>query len=161
MTGHFRGNRRYLYEFSDLFLVHCPRCDKCARVLPVSPAATEKNKQGIVPYAQLMFAPRRLSCQHCGYVKEWEGKKVAQFGDGRDWYFGVPLWLQVPCCGESLWAFNDRHIQFLEDFVSASFRETHFGASLASRLPEWMKLGRNRVEVLKCMDKLRLLLASE
>ena len=58
MTGHFSGNRRYLYEFSDLFLVHCPRCDKRALVLPVSPAATEKNKQGIVPYAQTTCSPR-------------------------------------------------------------------------------------------------------
>lgn len=161
MTTHFSGNRRYLYEFSDLFLVHCPRCDRCARVLPISHAATETNKQGLVPYAKLMFAPRRLSCRYCGYVKDWEGKKVTQSDDGRDWYFGSPLWLQVPCCGETLWAFNDRHIQFLEDFVSASFRETHYSASLASRLPEWMKLGKNRVEVLKCLDKLRVLLASE
>jgi hypothetical protein len=159
MTTHFRGNRRYLYEFSDLFLVHCPRCEKCARVLPVEPIEAEPTTQRVTPYTKLLFAPRHLSCTHCGYSGDWAGKKVSQSDDGRDWYFDCLLWLKVPCCGEVLWAFNDRHLQFLEDFVSASFRETHYNASMASRLPEWMKLGKNRVEVLKCIEKLRGLLA--
>jgi hypothetical protein len=59
-----------------------------------------------------------------------------------------------------LWAFNPRHLQFLEDFVRADFRETHYNASLASRLPEWMKLGKNREEVLRCIKKVRDLLVS-
>lgn len=160
MTTHFSGNRKYLYEFSDLFLVHCPRCDKCARVVPFAPeGADEQSKKWLSPDSKLMFAPRRITCEYCGYVKDWEGQHVAQV-EGRDWYFGCPLWLQGSCCGEVLWAFNPHHLQFIEDFVRASFRETHYNASLASRLPEWMKLGKNRVEVLKGIEKVRGLLVS-
>jgi hypothetical protein len=156
MPTHFKGNRRYLYEFSDLFLVHCPRCDKCARIVPRDRQTWDA---GGPPYTKYMFAPRRLTCEYCGYVKEWEGKRVGVAG-ANDWYFGQPLWLQANCSGELLWAINQRHLQFMEDFVRADFRETHWNATLASRLPEWMKLGKNREDVLKCITRLRELLVS-
>ncbi len=156
MSTHFKGNRRYLYEFSDLFLVRCPRCDKCARIMPRDMTDWLAHPY---PYTRLLFAPRRITCEYCGYVKEWEGKRVKAAG-GNDWYFGFPLWLQTNCSGELLWAINQHHLQFMEDFVRADFRETHWNATLASRLPEWMKLGKNRADVLKCLAKLRELLVS-
>jgi hypothetical protein len=160
VSSHFSGNRKYLYEFSDLFLVHCPRCDRCARVVPFETKDEIKPpNKGTAVYYKLVFAPHRLTCEYCGYVKEWTGKRIAPT-EGRDWYFDCPLWLQGPCCGEVLWAFNPRHLQFLEDFVRADFRETHYNASLASRLPEGMKLGKNREEVLRCVKKVRDLLVS-
>jgi hypothetical protein len=27
--------------------------------------------------------------------------------------FGLPLWLQTPCAGHTLWAFNARHLAYL------------------------------------------------
>lgn len=160
MKTHFSGNRKYLYDFNDLFLVHCPRCDKCAVVVPVPPDPDAPPNKSVSPYSKIMFTPRRLTCTHCGYAASWQGKRLAQYDDGRDWYFGCPLWLLTSCCGETLWAFNANHLQFLDDFVRASFRETHYNATLASRLPEWMKLGKNRADVLKCLDKLRTMLPS-
>ena len=157
MSTHFKGNRRFLSDFSDLFLVHCPRCNKCARVVPRN---TQSSARESLPPAALLFAPRRLTCEYCGYVKEWEGKRTRTVA-GHDWYFGQPLWLQTNCCGELMWALNPRHLQFMEDFVRADFRETHWNATLASRLPEWMKLGKNREDVLKCIAKLREMLVSE
>lgn len=152
MGTHFNGNRTYLYEFTDLILVHCPRCDKCARVIPRDPAPWTDAKK--LPYARLLVAPRRLTCEYCGYTKDWEGKTVG-FGAAHDPYFAQPLWLQTTCHAEDLWAFNQRHLQFMEDFVRADFRETHWSKSLASSLPEWMKLGKNREDVLKCLARLK------
>ena len=157
MGTHFNGNRTYLYEFSDLFLVHCPRCDKCARVVLLdSHYWTDEKKP---PYTRLLVAPRRLTCEYCGYAKEWQGKSIAVDG-AKDWYFGQSLWLQTNCTGEILWALNQRHLKFMEDFVRADFRETHWSKSLASSLPVWMKLGKNREDVLKCMAKLKELLVA-
>jgi Zn ribbon nucleic-acid-binding protein len=129
--------------FSDLFLVRCPRCDSCAKVIV-------RNREDGVPN---LFAPRRLSCLQCGYTKDWEGKQITQYHHA-DWYFGLPLWLQIPCCGEILWAHNQKHLQFLEDFVSAEIRESLNG-SLASKLPKWLKSAKNRDEILRTIEKLK------
>ncbi len=50
---------------------------------------------------------------------------------------------------------NEEHLDFLEAFVSAGIRESYGNETLASRLPEWMKRGHNREEVLRCIGKLR------
>jgi hypothetical protein len=63
--------------------------------------------------------------------------------------------LQIPCCSEILWAYNAKHLDFLEGFVTAELREAYPNQTLASRLPEWMKLAKNREEILKCIRKLR------
>lgn len=73
-----------------------------------------------------------------------------------DWYFGLPLWLQTPCCGKTLWAINERHLQFLKVYVHASLREgvLNYNHSLASRLPRWIKQREHRAEVGRCIQRL-------
>jgi hypothetical protein len=83
-----------------------------------------------------------------------------------DWYFHLPLWLQTPCCGETLWAYNARHLDFLEDFVRAALRERTRGEhgwrnqALRTRLPKWMLAAKNRPDVLRCLGHLRDKLAA-
>ena len=78
-----------------------------------------------------------------------------------DRYFHLPLWLQTPCCGETLWAYNAAHLAFLEDFVRAQLREHARGAhgwrnqALANRLPGWMQDAKNREDVLRGVERLR------
>ena len=49
---------------------------------------------------------------------------VVAVGGPVDWYFHLPLWLQAPCCGETLWAYNAAHLDFLfENYVRATLRE--------------------------------------
>jgi hypothetical protein len=76
---------------------------------------------------------------------------------GFDWYFRLPLWLEISCCGETLWAYNLRHLEILEDYVSAKLRErTKKGRnSFLSKLPNWIKSAKNRREVLKAIGKLK------
>src|SRR5215212_7033778 len=68
-----------------------------------------------------------------------------------DWYFGLPLWLQTPCAGQVLWAWNEWHLDWMERYVAADLRERtpNINMSLASRLPRWIKSAKNRDEVLK------------
>ncbi len=149
-----------LYEFMDEFLVVCPECSRKAVVR----AGTPSN-------------PPRLVCPCCGHSRDWKqtahGIRFSQrasgwpdgmiaVGDAADAYFHLPLWLQLPCAGHALWAFNERHLAFLQEFVSATDRSVPnrepggpLNALLVSRLPKWIKLGRNRGAVLRTLEKLQ------
>jgi hypothetical protein len=75
--------------------------------------------------------------------------------------FEARLWLEIECCGgKRLWALNATHLDYLAAYVAETQRERAFpspsGArQLASKLPKWMKLARNRDEVLRAIDSLR------
>lgn len=70
--------------------------------------------------------------------------------------FGLPLWLQTPCAGHTLWAFNARHLAYLKEFLQAELRERHgtANASVISRLPAWMKSAKHRDEALRAVQRL-------
>ncbi|MBB3724707.1 hypothetical protein [Nonomuraea dietziae] len=76
---------------------------------------------------------------------------------GAPTYGGLQLWLQVPCKGRVLWACDAEHLDFLERYVRASVRERvpNRNASLASRLPAWVKSAKNREAVLAGCAALR------
>lgn len=148
----FRDRREHLCDFAEEYLVVCPRCHGCGTVRNTDPSRTE------------CFAPRRFICRNCGLSKEWAGTTIGRHGpEPQDDYFNLPLWLQVSCCGETLWAHNARHLQFIRDYVGATIRErqrdtTHGwnNGGLASRLPRWMQLAKNRPDILKAIAKLEL-----
>lgn len=107
-----------------------------------------------------------MVCTHCGYAKDREEKSFGT-GRGSDWFFGLPLWLEIACCSNTLWAYNAEHLNYLEEFVRAKIRETDIAArkqassqanvnrTLASKLPRWIKSAKNRDEILHCIEKLR------
>lgn len=136
-----------LYEFNDEFLVVCPKCQKMAKVVPA--LSSEK------PNIQL-FSPRKFICLNCPHRDAWNGKQIAT-GGNFDWYFRLPLWLQISCCNETLWAYNLKHLEIIEQYVSAKLRErTKKGRnSFLSKLPGWLKSAKNRDEILKAIGKLR------
>ncbi len=143
-----------IWDFTDEFLVVCPRCSCMALVRPSAAAP-----------------PPRFTCGNCGSSRDWtrtstgvlfsrsardwpEGQYA--IGDSADPYFHYPLWLQAPCGRHTLWAFNRRHLQFIHDYVAAKDRrrppqqtKDPFNTLLASRLPRWMKLAKNRETVLR------------
>lgn len=148
----FRDRREHIYGFTDEYLVVCPKCCQCGKVRRIDPLSRE------------WFAPRRFICQHCGLTKDWkDGYTERSWRESpQDDYFHFPLWLQAPCCGHTLWAFNERHLGFIRDYVRAALRERRrdleFGwsnRSLASRLPQWMQLAKNRAGILRVAEKLQ------
>ncbi|HEX8846082.1 MAG TPA: hypothetical protein VF791_15635 [Pyrinomonadaceae bacterium] len=143
----FLDREEYLSGFGDEFLVVCPRCSLCAKV------TIAVRRQDASPDWR---SPRKVVCPNCAYHQIWEGDSIS-YGDNRDWYFRLPLWLQVPCRGEILWAYNEEHLNFLEDYVGSFLRERHpnKNGTLASRLPTWIKDAKNREEILKCIGRLR------
>lgn len=99
----------------------------------------------------------RLRCTGCGAESDaplhWAPMPPGEAHDGLS---GLPLWLQTACRGQVLWALNADHLEWLRGYVAAELRERipRRNASLASRLPSWIKLARNRDEVLRCLDRL-------
>jgi hypothetical protein len=145
-------NGETIYSFQYEFLVQCPRCNSCAFVRRIDPENSN------------WFTPHRFSCLACGFLKDWSEREIARSWDGApaDDYFHYPLWLQAPCCSQILWAYNLRHLDFIEEFVRAKSRERtpdeKYGwsnRSLFSRLPKWIKSRQNREEVLKAIAKIR------
>jgi hypothetical protein len=75
--------------------------------------------------------------------------------------FDAPLWLETECCGgKRLWALNRSHLDYLAGYVAETQREREFPSppgkrQLASKLPKWMKLAKDREEILRAIDRLR------
>ena len=143
----------YLWSFADQVLVQCPRCASCAHLHRLN-----RDNPRLLGF--------RLLCPNCVYETDWQlirdgSLPVPRYGPKLG-EFELELWLQVPCCGEILWAYNLEHVNFLEKFISAEIRERRqnpqFGwsnRSLQSRLPKWMLAGGKRDTVRKGLAALR------
>jgi hypothetical protein len=74
------------------------------------------------------------------------------------------MWLQTPCGGNVLWAFNEEHLSFLEVYITAKQRAKFAeegqirNQTMVSRLPFWMKSAKNRQQVLKGIVRLKNIL---
>lgn len=149
-------------DFKGLVLVTCPRCSGCAHLVWLS--AHGEEREGRV----VSLAGNRLVCTTCAYTTDWlrqissEAPPAIGLGPVLE-EFGLELWLQRPCCGEVLWAYNAPHLQFLAEYVGAQQRErwpdTNEGwqplGGLGRRLPQWMLLAKNREAVLHGIEALR------
>ena len=92
---------------------------------------------------------RRLVCTHCALDRTSASRPEA-------------LWLETDCCGERLFAVNERHLELLEGYLLAGLRERRrdpvqgwSNQSVTSRLPRWMKAAKNRDEVRRALLRLR------
>ena len=116
----------------------------------------------------------RLTCGSCGLSKiapisgrHYErppSMSLEQYNSGNP-PFDAPLWLRADCCGETLWALNEEHLDYIEAYVAETQRNREFSyrpwlrigrsKGLAGKLPTWMKLAKNRDEVLRTIERLR------
>ena len=72
-------------------------------------------------------------------------------------FFGAELWLQAAFKNEVFWAYNDRHLDYLQHYIGAGLREhknrTHF--TMLEKLPKFMQLAKHREGLLKLIRKLK------
>ena len=138
-------------KFDPVTLVRCPRCSACASVAYLLP---DDPRRAQVTASQ---PPYRVVCRPCGFNHQPE-EYAAHSGrdDTREYVTGLPLWLQIPCAGQVLWAWNGAHLDFLEEYVAADLRERtpNVNVSMASRLPRWIKSAKHRDEVLRAIVRL-------
>jgi hypothetical protein len=151
--------RTAIYAFAKNILVVCPNCEGKALV----------RSDGL-DSPQPEISQAKLVCAGCGYNKTLENipkrKEEKQkrgniliFGAPLDPYFHLPVWYQSEFSGETLWAYNTEHLDFLAAHVGAKLRERNgfqFNVkSIGARLPRWMTAADNREAVLKAMAKLK------
>lgn len=102
------------------------------------------------------------TCANCGASSE----VPVQYEPDRsaspvDYAFGLPLWLQAPCAGHTLWAYNEEHLDVLASYLAARLRERMRNAngSMLARLPRWLTSAKHRDEVAKGVRRLQTRLA--
>jgi hypothetical protein len=146
----FKDNFKTRYYFAHEFLVVCPKCSSKAKVLPSVPWSSKR----------LFSTKRRLICTHCGFYKEQKPNRVIQMYGDRDWVFGLPLFYTICVKDGTLYAYNDEHLDYLKQFISAKLRTRDYSNSYSysnrsqiSRLPKWVKLAKNRNNLLKAIEK--------
>jgi len=149
----FRDPGGRLWRYRDRVLVRCPRCAGCATVL--RPWDEGRGK---------VVGDPRLVCAGCGYTRRpkvvhcHHSGKTASDSSSAAGYFGFPLWLQAPCRGRTLWAYNAEHLAVLKGYVGAGLREDarpRTAYTMVEILPRWMKLAKHRGEVLRVLDRLQ------
>src|SRR5579862_9869195 len=135
-------------QFKDKVLIQCPNCKKCA----------------LLRSTQYSHSERKWTCdclcEHCAKTWQFHPGGYA-LNDSRP-YLCVPLWLQTRCKNHVLWAFNEKHLQFLEDYISQTLRKRplNFNGSLQSRLPRWILSAKNRTAVASGVRRLRAKLSA-
>jgi hypothetical protein len=66
--------------------------------------------------------------------------------------------LQIPVDENILWAYNLEHLEYLKNYVGAKLREAASGGkyALAWKLPNFIKLAKNRNKILKAISRLEI-----
>ena len=153
-----------VYDFIKFdILVTCPNCSKRAMVKPGDFKFRSIDESGV-----------KIICPNCAYNKKLSEKpssilyssnnktifgRYYVIGGATDPFFYLPLWLQTHFDGNTLWAYNIEHLDFLRGHVEAKLRERNgqelSNRSLGSRLPKWMTSKKNRELVLKKITELK------
>jgi hypothetical protein len=106
----------------------------------------------------------KARCPRCNFQEEIKPKineitVDSRLDDGlvRDRWYNLPLWFQKEVDGNIFWAYNLKHIGYLERYVSAGLRERNskynYTSSLVARLPQFVKAAKNREKLLKILKK--------
>lgn len=151
-------NYHYIYDYINRIDIECEKCTRRALV-----TSNPENRR-----------ETKLICSNCGYTKLWKGESSSyDFGSGSqdssvisigqpvDCYFKSKLWFSTIYNGESLFAYNLEHLNFLIDYIGDKLRKRAKvngqwrNGSLESRLPEWMLKAQNRESIVKELMQLR------
>lgn len=138
----FNDQNKTLSDFSDEVWVVCPACSGKA----IARTDYQLNKA-------------KLFCVQCGYNKEQstEIAKNITVNQPAHLFFDAEFWLQARFKNETFMAYNGRHLEYLEQYISAKLREhkdrSHF--TLLEKLPKFYHKAQNREALLKIIAKLK------
>lgn len=105
------------------------------------------------------FNKTQISCSKCHEKNSVDVKWKIDIFKGRpvDPYCGERLWYIDTYKKYEIWGYNLEHLSYIKDYISSSLRERGEGAgkySVISNLPKWMKLKKNRNDIVKVINNL-------
>lgn len=145
MNSRFNDENLRLADFNTENHMSCPKCAKKA----IATVDYEKKEA-------------RLYCLFCGYNKTTD-TQLSYFGVSDNFkvpassYFNAGLWYIAPFKNDYFIAYNEKHLDYLEQYISAKLREhkerSHF--TLLEKLPKFYHDAKNRKALLAIIKKLR------
>ena len=140
-SNRFQDENLILSDFYQEVWVVCPSCEKkaIARV-------NNETKNA------------RLFCVHCAYNKEiLTTIKNSSIKTTANHYFQADYWLKTKFKNEIFWAYNDKHLAYLERYIAATLREhkDRTGFTLLEKLPKFYHDAKNRDRLLKIIEKIK------
>lgn len=138
----FQDSNLILANFYQEVWVVCPSCTKKA-----------------ISTVNFETKTARLFCASCGYNKETTTlvEKNGSLEMAANLYFQAELWLKTGFKNEVFWAYNSKHLAYLEKYIGATLREhkdrSHF--TLLEKLPKFYHEAKNREGLLKIISKLK------
>lgn len=133
---------------------------------------TERFFRVMIPNEKIHGQKVRVKCPYCkefviGNVSDTVKSQTIVFQDMRhaeDPFFHYPLYFQTSYRGETIWALNREHLQYLIDYISADIRTVppdFYEANKTMRsqsdiLPAFIKTAKNRDGLIKSLKKLQL-----
>ena len=100
---------------------------------------------------------RRLVCPSCALVRVHRGRTTTIYDDGRDPWFGEPLWFRSTTSWGPVWAYHERHRAQLRAYIAAELRQRRHqgrGPGWKGKLPVWMLDANHRETIVKAIDSM-------
>jgi DNA-directed RNA polymerase subunit RPC12/RpoP len=128
-------------------------CSECSERYEMTSGKTVKKADAI-----------KAECPYCKH-KEVVKAKVSVLevdsdenpGLVKDPFFNCVLWYQERFKNDVFWVLNQEHMLYLEQYVSADLRERNAkynsGLTMVARLPNFIKVAKNRQHILKSIKK--------
>ncbi len=126
-------------------------CDTCGHRIIIEEKDLKEKKELVV-----------FTCPNCKTRREYEGNYSKYKGsidskqEGYDPYLNLPLWYKSLFNKDLFWAYNEKHLEFLKEYIGAKIRERQSGAgsSMVEKLPDFIKSSKNREKLIKKIEKL-------
>jgi hypothetical protein len=145
---HYLENADNRIRYEQLVSMNCANCGR-----PIA-VTIPNNKQKATSLL--------ISCAHCHMlhkVKPRNEEYLVQYGSNsavNDPVFNLPLWLQHAVKNDVFWAYNRIHLADIRAYVQATLRERQIrsGTTMVERLPNFIKVAKNREAILKIISQL-------
>lgn len=118
-----------------IYKIKCPKCAAKAEAVMM-----KGRIKGTYREPTANFVATRIQCEQCGLVRD----------RNNDAALAYELWYKTDFKGNTLWAVNERHIDFLINWLSGKMNKndlSYFERTYAEILPKWLIINKEKAVV--------------